>query len=183
MGQTPGRGAWIPPPLRPLTRSYSVFRGTLVSLSFFQFASWGRHRLFIFSTSPSHCSAPGGPPAPHQPELLNCCCIPAEGAFEVQIGACGLSASASVLGTKERPGQAPPSPLEPAEGPESASHYHHKSLVCMSMVLPSRHPRTAAPGLGLGGPGQIWGRGETRSKYLGERQRYGEKQRDSERPE
>lgn len=105
--------------------------------------------LHLFHDPPPCCPAPRRSPAPHPPGLLNCCCIPAEGAFEVQSGACGLSAAASVMGTEERPGQAPRSPLKPAEPRWCERHYHDKSLDCMSMLRPRRDPRTAAPGLGL----------------------------------
>lgn len=79
----------------------------------------------------------------------------------MQIGACGLSATASVMGTEERPGQAPGSPLKPTE-PHWCERHYHKSLHCMSMLRPRWDPRTAAPGLGLGvrGPGPILGLGE-----------------------
>jgi hypothetical protein len=52
--------------------------------------------------------------APHGPGLLNCCCIPAKGAIEVQIGACQLRAAARCVGADERPGEERGSPWSPA---------------------------------------------------------------------
>lgn len=128
-------------------------------------------------------------PAPHPRGLLNCCCIPAEGAFEVQIGACRLGAAAlpALRALKKGRGHRPGRPWrQPSRVSVSVITTTSHFIACQCSGLAGPRDSSARPGgRGRGSRPDVgaWRGRPGNSEYLCERQGRREKQRDSEGPE